>query len=231
EGIADACGECGAALLGGETAEMPGMYADGDFDLAGFAIGAAERGAMLPRPTQPGDVILALASDGVHSNGYSLVRRTVALAGLGWDAPCPFEDESPTLGEALLRPTRLYVRPALAALAEAGEGLRALAHVTGGGITENLPRVLADGQGAEIDLSAITLPPVFDWLIATAGLDVAEALRTYNCGAGMLVVVAPDAETLITGALSDAGERVARIGQVTQTEVGADQILYRGSLG
>src|SRR5690554_1205430 len=160
EGIAEGCAHSGAALIGGETAEMPGMYHAGDFDLAGFAVGAMERGAGLPAGVAEGDVLLGLASDGVHSNGYSLVRRIVERAGLGWDAPAPFANG--TLGAALLAPTRLYVRPALAAI-RAG-GVHALAHITGGGLTENLPRVLPEGMGAEIDLGAWRLPPVFDWL-------------------------------------------------------------------
>ncbi|MEO1775288.1 MAG: phosphoribosylformylglycinamidine cyclo-ligase [Pseudomonadota bacterium] len=224
EGIARACAAAGCALLGGETAEMPGMYAPGDFDLAGFAVGAVERDAMLPRATRPGDVILGLASDGVHSNGYSLVRRTVDLAGLGWEAPPPFDDPAATLGQALLRPTRLYVKAALAAAAR--PGLRALCHVTGGGISENLPRVLSDGTGAEIDLDALTLPPVFDWLIRAAGLEEAEALRTYNCGVGMIVVVDP-AEVEVTAAvLADHGQTVMSLGQVVE----GDGVTYRGAL-
>ncbi|MEO1469599.1 MAG: phosphoribosylformylglycinamidine cyclo-ligase [Pseudomonadota bacterium] len=227
EGIARACGAAGCALLGGETAEMPGMYADGDFDLAGFAVGAVERGAILPRAARPGDILLGLASDGVHSNGYSLVRRTVDLAGLGWDAAPPFEDPAPTLGAALLRPTRLYVRPVLAALAAAGEGLRAAAHITGGGLTENLPRVLPEGTGAEIDLAAIAPLPVFDWLIATAGLDEGEALRTYNCGIGMVLVADPEAAETVAATLAEAGETVARLGRVSD----APGMAWQGGLG
>jgi phosphoribosylformylglycinamidine cyclo-ligase len=174
EGIAEGCVRAGAALIGGETAEMPGLYAAGDFDLAGFAVGALERGAALPAGVAEGDALLGLASAGVHSNGYSLVRRIAARAGLGWDAPCPFGPG--TLGEALLEPTRIYVRPALAAL-RAG-GVRALAHVTGGGLTENLPRVLPVGLGAEVDLGAWDPPPVFAWLREAGGVAEAEMLRT-----------------------------------------------------
>ncbi|MCB1401188.1 MAG: phosphoribosylformylglycinamidine cyclo-ligase, partial [Rhodobacteraceae bacterium] len=156
EGIAEGCAQSGCALIGGETAEMPGMYHKGDFDLAGFAVGAMERGADLPSGVQAGDVLLGLGSSGVHSNGYSFVRKVVELSGLGWDAASPFSEGS--LGAALLAPTRLYVRQTLAAV-RAG-GVHALAHITGGGLTENLPRVLPEGLGAAIDLSAWTLPPV-----------------------------------------------------------------------
>ncbi|MFN6978159.1 MAG: phosphoribosylformylglycinamidine cyclo-ligase, partial [Gemmobacter sp.] len=155
EGIAQGCAAAGCALVGGETAEMPGMYHGGDFDLAGFAVGAMERGAALPQSVAAGDVLLGLGSNGVHSNGFSLVRRVAAAAGLGWDAPAPFGPG--TLGAALLAPTRLYVRPALAAI-RAG-GVHALAHITGGGLTENLPRVLPEGLGAAIDRGAWALPP------------------------------------------------------------------------
>ena len=187
-GIAEGCRLSGCALIGGETAEMPGMYSGDDFDLAGFAVGAMERGGALPQGVEAGDVLLGLASDGVHSNAFSLVRKTVERAGLGWDAPAPFGDGS--LGDLLLTPTRLYVRPALSALSAGG--VHALAHITGGGLTENLPRVLPDGLGAEIDLDAWELPAVFRWLIETAGLDQSDALKTYNCGIGMIAVVAPD---------------------------------------
>ncbi|MEO0428868.1 MAG: phosphoribosylformylglycinamidine cyclo-ligase [Pseudomonadota bacterium] len=226
EGIARACAASGAALLGGETAEMPGMYADGDFDLAGFAVGAVERGAMLPRPAAPGDVLLGLASDGVHSNGYSLVRRTVDLAGLAWASPCPFAPGT-NLGQALLQPTRLYVSPVRAALARGG--LRAACHITGGGLTENLPRVLGHGLSAEIDLTAMPLPPVFRWLIDTAGLDDGEALRTYNCGIGMVLVVSAEAADAEIDALAAAGERVLPLGTIEARD-GPASVAFTGNL-
>ncbi len=210
EGIARACALAGWALAGGETAEMPGMYHGGDFDLAGFAMGAMERGQALPRDVAAGDVLLGLASDGVHSNGYSLVRRSVAAAGLGWDDAAPFA-EGP-LGAALLVPTRLYVRPALAAI-RAG-GVHGLAHITGGGLTDNLPRVLPAGLGAEIDLSAWTLPPVFRWLADSAGLDTPELLRTYNAGIGMVAVVDADRAAALAGLLRGMGETVHVLGRV-----------------
>jgi phosphoribosylformylglycinamidine cyclo-ligase len=224
EGIAEGCRQAGAALIGGETAEMPGMYAEGDFDLAGFAVGAMERGDALPLPTRPGDVLLGLASSGVHSNGYSLVRRIVADSGLGWDAPCPFGEGS--LGEALLAPTRIYVRPVLSAI-KAG-GVRAVAHITGGGLTENLPRVLGAGTVAEIDLGAWALPPVFRWLVGRAGLAEAETLKTFNCGIGMILVVAPEAAEAVAAALAGAGETVLRIGKLIEGEGPA--VRYLGTL-
>lgn len=211
EGIAKGCAGAGCALIGGETAEMPGMYADGDFDLAGFSVGAMERGGDLPKDVAAGDVLLGLASDGVHSNGYSLVRKVVEMAGLGWDADCPWGDGS--LGQALLTPTRLYVKPALAAI-RAG-GVHALAHITGGGLTENLPRVLPEDLGADIDLNAWELPPVFRWLAETAGMAEAEMLKTFNVGQGMILSVAPDRADALSALLRDAGETVTRLGTVT----------------
>ena len=208
EGIAGACRDAGCALIGGETAEMPGMYGEGDLDLAGFAVGAVERGRTLPAGVAEGDVILGLASDGVHSNGFSLVRRIAAEAGLAWSDPAPWGNEA--LGEALLTPTRLYVRPALAAIA--ADGVRALAHVTGGGLTENLPRGLPEGLGARIDLGAWRRPPEFGWLAEAGGVEPAEMLRTFNCGVGMALVVAPGAVDAVAAALGD--ERVLRLGSV-----------------
>jgi len=222
EGIARGCELSGCALIGGETAEMPGMYADGDFDLAGFAVGAMERGTALPDGVAAGDALLGLASDGVHSNGYSLVRKVVGVSGLGWDADCPFGDG--LLGAALLAPTRLYVKSTLAAI-RAG-GVHALAHITGGGLTENLPRVLPDGLGAQVDLSSWELPPVFKWLAATAGMEQAELLKTFNAGIGMVLAVSADRADAITGLLQSEGETVFRIGQVAE---GAG-VSYTGAL-
>jgi phosphoribosylformylglycinamidine cyclo-ligase len=222
EGIAAGCREAGAALVGGETAEMPGMYRPGDFDLAGFALGAMERDAGLPRGVAEGDVLLGLASSGLHSNGFSLVRRIAETAGLGWGSPCPFGDG--TLGEALLAPTRIYVRPALAAAATGG--LHALAHITGGGLTENLPRVLPAGLGAEINLDAWTLPAVFGWLRSAAGTADAEMLTTFNCGIGMVAVVAPERAAALAILLTEAGESVREIGRV----IPGAGVRYAGSL-
>jgi phosphoribosylformylglycinamidine cyclo-ligase len=209
-GIAEGCRLSGCALVGGETAEMPGMYAPGDFDLAGFAVGAMNRGTALPAGVQAGDVLLGLASDGVHSNGYSLVRRVVERSGLAWDAPAPFTQGS--LGAALLAPTRLYVKPALAAI-RAG-GVHGLAHITGGGLTENLPRVLPEGLGAQIDLGAWSLPPVFKWLATEGGLSQAEMLKTFNAGIGMVLVVAADRADALGAELAAAGESVHHLGHV-----------------
>lgn len=222
EGIAAGCVASGAALIGGETAEMPGMYEAGDFDLAGFAVGAMERGADLPAGVAEGDVLLGLASDGVHSNGYSLVRKLVEVSGLGWDAASPFGGG--TLGEALLAPTRLYVKPALAAV-RAG-GVHALAHITGGGLTENLPRVLPDGLGALIDLESWALPPVFQWLAETGGMEQAEVLKTFNAGIGMVLAVDPAQANAVRQVLEKAGETVFQIGRA---QVG-EGVSYLGSL-
>ncbi|EPX85947.1 phosphoribosylformylglycinamidine cyclo-ligase [Rubellimicrobium thermophilum DSM 16684] len=209
-GIARACEAAGCALVGGETAEMPGMYHGGDFDLAGFAVGALERGTDLPRDVAEGDILIGLESDGVHSNGFSLVRKVAERAGLGWSAPSPFGEG--TLGEALMQPTRLYVRPLLEAI-RAG-GVHALAHVTGGGLTENLPRVLPEGLGAMIDLGAWRMPPVFAWLREAGGIAEAEMLRTFNCGIGMVAVVAPDRLDAIASLLGERGERAVLLGVV-----------------
>lgn len=223
EGIAEGCVRSGCALIGGETAEMPGMYPAGDFDLAGFAVGAMERGTALPAGVSEGDVLLGLASDGVHSNGYSLVRKLVEMSGLSWDAECPWGQA--TLGEALLTPTRLYVKPALAAIGAGG--VRALAHITGGGLTENLPRVLPKGLGAEIDLNAWDLPDLFKWMRGVGGIAEAEMLKTFNCGIGMILVVDPDSEHAIDALLTEMGERVHRLGRVTAGE----GVAYSGTLG
>ncbi|MCZ8333982.1 MAG: phosphoribosylformylglycinamidine cyclo-ligase [Rhodobacteraceae bacterium] len=222
EGIAEGCAASGCALIGGETAEMPGMYHNGDFDLAGFAVGAMERGQDLPAGVAAGDVLLGLASNGVHSNGYSFVRKVVELSGLTWDAPAPFADG--TLGEALLAPTRLYVKQALAAI-RAG-GVHGLAHITGGGLTENPPRVLPDGLACEIDLSAWQLPPVFRWLATTANMAEAELLKTFNCGIGMILVVAPDRAEDLAALLRDTGETVVTLGHVVEGQ----GVIYKGRL-
>ncbi|SCY38443.1 phosphoribosylformylglycinamidine cyclo-ligase [Paracoccus tibetensis] len=222
EGIARGCKAAGCALIGGETAEMPGMYHDGDFDLAGFAVGAMQRGTAMPANVAEGDVLLGLGSDGVHSNGYSLVRKVAERAGLGWSDAAPFAEGA--LGAALLVPTRLYVRPALAAI-RAG-GVHALAHITGGGLTENLPRVLPKDMGADIDLGAWTLPPVFRWLAEAGGIDQAEMLKTFNSGIGMVLVVAADRADALAELLAGQGETVHRLGAVTP---GAG-IRYSGAL-
>ena len=212
-GIAEGCRQAGCALVGGETAEMPGMYGAGEYDLAGFAVGAAERGTLLPAGVAVGDPVLGLASAGVHSNGFALVRRIVRGSGLGWDAAAPFAPGA-TLGQALMTPTRLYVRPVLA-LHHAGL-LRAAAHITGGGLPGNLPRVLPDGARAVLDAGSWTLPPVFAWLARTGSIAAEEMLRVFNCGVGMALVVADaDAATEI---LRAAGEAVFPLGRVVAGE-------------
>jgi phosphoribosylformylglycinamidine cyclo-ligase len=222
EGIAAGCEDAGCALIGGETAEMPGMYPPGDFDLAGFAVGALERGTALPEGVTQGDVLLGLASDGVHSNGYSLVRRLVEMSELDWAADSPFS--SGDLGSALLKPTRIYVKPALEAV-RAG-GVHALAHITGGGLTENLPRVLPDGLGATIDLYSWEMPGVFRWMARTGGIAETEMLKTFNCGIGMILVCDPDRVNILSDLLHHAGEQVFQVGTVTNQP----GMQYRGSL-
>ena len=229
QGIAAGCREAGCALIGGETAEMPGMYSHGDYDLAGFAVGAAERGELLPAgDIAEGDVILGLSSSGVHSNGFSLVRKIVELSGLGWDAPAPFAADK-TLGAALLTPTRIYVKPLLKAIKET-KALKALAHITGGGFPENIPRVLPKHLAAEIDLSSIQVPAVFSWLAKTGGVAQNEMLRTFNCGIGMIVVVSAENADTVTSALEAEGETVARLGRMVAREDGAHGTIYKGTL-
>ncbi|MEQ6248167.1 phosphoribosylformylglycinamidine cyclo-ligase [Sulfitobacter sp. HNIBRBA3233] len=222
EGIAKGCELSGCALIGGETAEMPGMYAEGDFDLAGFSVGAMERGATLPKNVSAGDVLLGLGSAGVHSNGYSLVRVIVDHSGLAWDDPCPWD--AGTLGEVLLTPTRLYVKAAMS-LSQAGLA-HGFAHITGGGLTENLPRILPAGTGVRIDLDSWELPPVFRWLTAHGGMDEDELLKTFNAGIGMVAVVPKDSVEEAMKLLRDAGEEVFAIGEVTATA----GVRYEGSL-
>jgi phosphoribosylformylglycinamidine cyclo-ligase len=222
EGIAEGCLQSGCALVGGETAEMPGMYSDGDFDLAGFAVGAMERGGHLPAGVSEGDVLLGLASNGVHSNGYSLVRKIVEHSGLAWSDQSPFSDT--TLGEALLTPTRLYVKPALAAIGTGG--VHGLAHITGGGLTENLPRMLSEGLGCAVELDAWQLPPVFEWLASSSGMASGEMLKTFNAGIGMVLVVAEDKKSDISDTLKEEGETVFELGRV----IAGQGVSYRGSI-
>ncbi len=207
-GIAEGCSRAGCALVGGETAEMPGMYGDGDYDLAGFSVGAAERGTLLPQGVAPGDALLGLASSGVHSNGFSLVRRIVATTNAGWATPAPFGTGS--LAQALMEPTRIYVK-SLLALHRAGL-LKAAAHITGGGLVGNVPRVLPDNTRAVIDAGAWTLPPVFAWLARTGGVAADEMLRVFNCGLGMVAVVS---DPVAARAVLEAhGETVFDVGHI-----------------
>lgn len=227
EGIAAGCRDANCALIGGETAEMPGMYSKGDYDLAGFCVGAAERGNMLPtNDIEAGDVLIGLRSSGVHSNGYSLVRKIVEISGLNWQSPAPFED-GVTLGEALLRPTRIYVRQVLAAL-KAGHKIKALAHITGGGFTENIPRVLPDTLAASIDRSAIKAPPVFGWLANTGGVETNEMMRTFNCGVGMVLVASKNEADKLINALKDEGEEPIILGELIERD--GDAVTYSGEL-
>lgn len=227
-GIAAGCRESGCALIGGETAEMPGMYSGGDYDLAGFAVGAAERGQLLPAgDISEGDVILGLASSGVHSNGYSLVRKIVTLSGLAWDAPAPFGEG--TLADLLMTPTRIYVKPLLKAIRETGS-IKALAHITGGGFPENIPRVLPKHLAAEINLDAIKAPKVFSWLAQTGGVAANEMLRTFNCGVGMIAVVPADKAAEVASVLTGEGETVFTLGRMVAREEGAAGTIYKGNL-
>jgi phosphoribosylformylglycinamidine cyclo-ligase len=228
-GIAAGCREAGCALIGGETAEMPGLYAPGDYDLAGFAVGAAERDAILPRGDMiAGDIVLGLASSGIHSNGFSLVRKVVQRAGLAWDAKAPFEPGL-RLSEALLTPTRIYVKSALAAIRHT-KAVKALAHITGGGLTDNIPRVVPKGLGVRIDLRRVPVPPVFKWLAATGNIAMPEMLRTFNCGIGMVAIVAAQEHERVAAALSAEGEVVIELGEVTPIASGAPRVRYDGEL-
>ena len=217
-GVAEGCRQSGCALVGGETAEMPGMYAKGDYDLAGFAVGAVERDqALTGANVAEGDIILGIASSGVHSNGFSLVRKIVEHSGLGWTEPCPF-DHRKSVGQALLTPTRIYVKSVLAAI-KAG-GVKALAHITGGGLVDNVPRVLPDGMQADIDAASWKLPAVFNWPMKTGGVPRDDMVRTFNCGIGMVCVVAPESEESVAKILRDHGETVHRIGRVARGNAG-----------
>ena len=222
-GIAEGCRMAGCALIGGESAEMPGLYRTGEYDLAGFAVGAVERGAVLPRPDiAAGDIVLGLASSGLHANGFSLVRQVVVDAGLAYDSTAPFADGM-DLGEALLTPTRIYVKSCLAAIQTGG--VKGLAHITGGGLVENIPRAISPGLRAELDAKAWPVPGVFTWLAdqARAGgkaIGAGEMARSFNCGIGMAVIAAPDDAGKVVDALERAGETVWRIGVIS--ERGAD---------
>ena len=226
-GIAEGCRQAGCALIGGETAEMPGLYHGSDYDLAGFAVGAAERGQLLPTDDiVEGDVLLGLGSSGLHSNGFSLVRRIVAKSGIGWSDPAPFADGA-TLAEALLEPTRIYVKPVLSAIRDT-HGIKALAHITGGGFPENIPRVLPKDFSAELDLEEIDVPPVFSWLAAAGGVAPDEMMRTFNCGVGMVMVVAAGQAAQVAAVLQKAGERVTPIGRIVPRRDAG--VIYRGEI-
>lgn len=227
EGIAEGCRQSGAALIGGETAEMPGMYSNKDYDLAGFSVGAVERDGILPsNDIALGDVLLGLSSSGVHSNGFSLVRKIIERAGLSWNDPAPFAKDK-TVAQAFLEPTRIYVKPLLAAIHATGS-VKAMAHITGGGFTENIPRILPKGIGAELDLSKIAPPSVFGWLSEAGGVAQSEMLRTFNCGIGMIVVVAADKAQAVTSVLEANGESVVQIGELIADD--KSEVSYEGTL-
>ena len=228
-GIAGGCLEAGCALIGGETAEMPGLYGPGDYDLAGFAVGAVERAKILPRrDIAEGDVILGLASSGLHSNGFSLVREIVGLSGLGYDDPSPFQPGE-SLGRSLLAPTKIYVKPVLSALGSTGRAVKALAHITGGGFPGNIPRVLPDGLAARIDLGCIAVPRVFAWLADSGNIAPAEMLRTFNCGIGMVVVTSQADSVRLAGSFEAAGAPAVRLGSVIASRDAA-RVVYQGGL-
>lgn len=228
-GIAEGCKQSGAALLGGETAEMPGMYQSGDYDLAGFCVGAVERGQMLPRKDfQVGDTILGLPSNGIHSNGYSLVRKLVEKAGLSWQDKAPW-DATNQVASSLLAPTKIYVKSLLDLLqSQSGSSTRGFAHITGGGLSENIPRVLPENVNAQVDLDSWPLPPVFGWLAKTGNLDQTEMLRTFNCGIGMIAVVAKDAVDDVIATLEKSGQPALKIGSLVSGN-GAPVVEYEGT--
>jgi phosphoribosylformylglycinamidine cyclo-ligase len=229
KGVAEGCRQAGCALIGGETAEMPGLYRTGDYDLAGFAVGAVERNAILPRADiRAGDIVLGLASSGVHSNGYSLVRKIVQRTGLRWNAAAPF-DPARELGAALLEPTRIYVRSCLAALRDT-KAIKALAHITGGGFPDNIPRVLPKGLGVRLDLERVPVPPIFRWLADVGTVAEPEMLRTFNCGIGMVAVVAAGEADAVASALVREGEAVVRMGEVVAMTPDTARVVYRGHL-
>jgi len=227
-GIADGCKQAGCALIGGETAEMPGMYHGGDYDLAGFAVGAAERRKLLPRDVKPGDVILGLASSGPHSNGYSLVRKLVELSGVKYTAKAPF-NKKVTLADALLAPTRIYVKPILKAMKQT-DAVKALAHITGGGFIENIPRVLPKTTVAEIDLTQVPYTPVFKWLQDVGSVAEREMLRTFNCGIGMIVVTAAADAKKVAASLKRSGETVVTLGTIRKRKGTEEQVALKGAL-
>jgi len=212
-GIAEGCRQAGCALVGGETAEMPGMYGEGDYDLAGFSVGAVERGHVLPDldGQKSGDVLIGLSSSGPHSNGYSLVRKIVERSGLAWDAPCPFAPEQ-TLGQALMAPTKIYIKTVLPLL-KAGL-VKGGAHITGGGLIENPPRAVADGLVPRIDWAAWPQPAVFEWLQRAGGVSDHEMRRTFNCGVGFMLIASPEHAPAVLESLLDAGEDAFVIGEL-----------------
>jgi phosphoribosylformylglycinamidine cyclo-ligase len=227
-GIALGCRKAGCALIGGETAEMPGLYRGDDYDLAGFAVGAVERDALLPRPDiVEGDIIIGLTSSGLHSNGYSLVRKVVEKSGVAWTDPAPFAPEQ-SLGEAILTPTQIYVKSCLAAI-RGSKAIKGLAHITGGGFPDNIPRVLPKGLGARIDLGQVPVLPVFKWLASEGGIAQNEMLRTFNCGIGMVAIAASENAGETISAFREAGEQAVPIGTVVRAD-GDQRVSYDNKL-
>ena len=230
-GIAEGCRQAGCALIGGETAEMPGLYAAGDYDLAGFAVGAVERDAVLAGDgVAAGDIVFGLASSGLHSNGFSLVHRVVEAAGLDYADPAPFAPQM-SLGEALLVPTRIYVKSCLAALRAPGArhgGIKALAHITGGGFPENLPRVMPKTLAVVLDGITWPVPPVFRWLATAGRIAPKEMVRTFNCGVGMVAVVDPARAAAVRAAFQATGETVFEIGRIQARAEGAPSVTIEG---
>jgi phosphoribosylformylglycinamidine cyclo-ligase len=204
------------------------MYGGEDYDLAGFSVGAVERGEVLPSGVAAGQTVLGLASSGVHSNGFSLVRRIVAMQRLSWTDPAPFY-RSMTLAEALLTPTRIYVKPVLSALRRIG-GVSGLVHITGGGFIDNIPRVLPDSVAVRLDLAEIPAPPVFGWLARAGGIAEREMLRTFNCGIGMAVICDPAKADALIAAFTAAGERCVKLGETIERAKGGQQVETTGKL-
>ena len=224
KGIAEGCKQAGCALIGGETAEMPGMYADGEYDLAGFTVGAVEREQLLPRNVAVGDVVLGLTSSGVHSNGFSLVRHIMSLGNVGFESPAPFAPDK-SFAEILLTPTKLYVKSCLSALRAFPDAVHAFAHITGGGLPENLPRVLPKNLGATLDVNAWKMPDIFAWLQQAGNVPLADLRRTFNCGIGMACVVAKTQADAVAEHLQAQGETVYTLGVIT--ERGAEAVVFR----
>jgi len=225
-GIAEGCRRAGCALIGGETAEMPGMYKPGDYDLAGFCVGAVERDAILTgNDAEAGDVVFGLASDGIHSNGFSLARKVVEISGVDLRAPAPF-DKDRRLGDVLLDPTRIYVKSCLSAI-KAG-GVKGLAHITGGGLLENIPRVLPSGLGVTIDARQWAIPELFRWIASAGGVAPTEMARTFNCGIGMAVIVASGSADSVRSVLESEGETVFQLGTVVESVEGAPEVVIEG---
>jgi phosphoribosylformylglycinamidine cyclo-ligase len=223
EGIARGCELAGCALIGGETAEMPSMYPDGEYDLAGFAVGAVEKSQIIDGTTiRPGDVVLGLASSGAHSNGYSLIRKIIERANPALD----MDIGGKPLMDAVLAPTRIYVKPLLALMQNlGGEGVKGMAHITGGGLTENIPRVLPENVTAVVERSSWTLPPLFQWLQREGQVADAEMHRVFNCGVGMVVIVAAADADRATQQLTAAGETVYRLGRIETRQDGQAQTV------